>query len=205
MILSSAMAHFNIIGFVLFGLVAMMTPGPNNYILFSYGKLYGFKGAYKTMLGIFFGFMSILFITGYGVAEIMTKNATIAMVLKIASSLWLLYLAFSLSNLDATNTESLKKKVGFPQMFLMQFVNPKAWIIAIAGASAFMPSYDSIHTNVMIYAIGFPVVGIVCMLSWLSFGEVFSKLLKSKRANKITGLVLASLLVLSIILMWIKG
>lgn len=198
------MPHFNIIGFIIFGLVAMITPGPNNYILFSYGKLYGFKGAYKTMLGIFFGFMSILFITGYGVAEIMLRNETIALILKVLSSAWLLYLAYALSNLNVEGAESLKKKVGFPQMFMMQFINPKAWIIAVAGASAFMPSYDNIHTNVLIYAIGFPLVGVGCMISWIAFGDVFSKLLKSTRANRITSYVLAGLLMLSVGLMWIK-
>ena len=180
----------------------MITPGPNNYLLFSYGKFYSFKGAYPTMAGIFFGFMSILFITGYGVAEIMMRNATIALILKILSSLWLLYLAYSLSNLKASQADGLKKKVGFIQMYLMQFVNPKAWIIAIAGASAFMPTYESLNTNVMIYAIGFPLVGIPCMVAWVSFGDVFSKVLNSQRANKITGFTLAGLLVLSVGLMW---
>ncbi len=196
------MENFNIIGFILFGLVAMITPGPNNYLLFSYGKFYKFKGVYQTMAGVFFGFMSILFITGYGVAEIMMRNTTFALTLKILSSLWLLYLAYSLSNLQASQADSLKKKVGFIQMYLMQFVNPKAWIIAIAGASAFMPTYESLHTNVMVYAIGFPLVGIPCMLAWVSFGDVFSKVLNSQRANKITGFTLAGLLVLSVGLMW---
>lgn len=196
------MEHFNIIGFILFGLVAMITPGPNNYLLFSYGKFYGFKGAYQTMAGIFFGFMSILFITGYGIAEIMMRNATITLILKTLSSLWLLYLAYSLSNLQVSKADSLKKKVGFIQMYLMQFINPKAWIIAVAGASAFMPTYNNINTNVLIYAIGFPFVGIPCMLAWISFGDVFSKVLNSKRANKITGFTLAGLLALSVGLMW---
>lgn len=180
----------------------MITPGPNNYLLFSYGKFHGFKGAFQTMAGIFFGFMSILFITGYGVAEIMIRNAAIALTLKILSSLWLLYLAYSLSNLQASQADSLKNKMGFVQMYLMQFVNPKAWIIAIAGASAFMPTYESMHTNVLIYAIGFPFVGIPCMLAWVSLGDVFSKILTSKRANKITGFILAGLLVLSVGLIW---
>lgn len=198
------MAHFNTIGFIIFGLVAMLTPGPNNYLLFSYGKFYGYGDAYKTMAGIFFGFMSILFITGYGVAELMLRNDTIALTLKIVSSLWLLYLAYSLSKLDIKQPEGLKKKVGFIQMFLMQFVNPKAWVISIAGASAFMPTYNNTHINVLIYAIGFPILGIPCMLTWLSFGDVFSRILRSEKTNKITGYILATLLVVSVGLIWLK-
>lgn len=198
------MEHFNVIGLLLFGLVTMMTPGANHYILFSYGKSYGFKGSYRTMSGIFLGFMTILFITGYGVAEIIMQNETVAFVFKILSSLWLLYLAYSLTHLKATKPEGLKKKVGVAPMFLMQFINPKVWIIGITGASAFMPTYDNIHTNVLIYALSLPMLGIPIMLSWVSFGDIFSRFLKSERSNKTVNYVLAGLLTLSVFLIWGK-
>jgi threonine/homoserine/homoserine lactone efflux protein len=93
--------------------------------------------------------------------------------------------------------------MGFYQGFFMQFVNPKAWIMAITGASAFLPNMGNIHLNVFVFAITFGIVGVPCMITWISFGDLISKLLKSERSNKILGWLLFVLMVLSIVMVWV--
>lgn len=198
------MEGFNIAGYLIFAFVTSITPGPNNYILFSHGKSYGLNDSSKIMLGVFTGFFTIVYIAGYGIAEIVTHNSNIGLILKIVGSIWLLYLAFVLSNLNSTIKTELPVKISFPQAYLMQFINPKAWVMAITSASAFMPHMGSIHLNVFVLAITFNLVGIPCMFVWVLFGDLISKIIQSDKANHILGYILFALMIISIIMIWME-
>lgn len=197
------MIGFNLTGYLIFAFVTAITPGPNNYLLFSYGKNFGFKDSSKFMGGIFLGFFVLLYAAGYGITEIITKNPTIGIVLRIISSIWLFYLAIVISKLSSDIAVDSNSKLGFLQGFFMQFVNPKAWIMAITGASAFLPQLANPHISVFVFAITFGIVGIPCMITWVSFGDYISKLLKSEKANKILGIVFFVLMISSIVMIWI--
>jgi threonine/homoserine/homoserine lactone efflux protein len=195
---------FNFIGYLIFASVTCITPGPNNLMLFSYGKAYGFDDSGKVMIGIGLGFFTMLCLAGYGVAEVIANSATLGFVLRIIGSLWMLYLAFVLSKMSIEIMPGETKRIAFGQAFLQQFVNPKAWIMAISGASAFMPNSDNIHLNVFIFAMFFALVGIPAMIIWLKLGDVIAKILKSERSNRILGYTMFSLMILSIATIWIK-
>jgi len=197
------MIGFNITGYLIFAFVTSVTPGPNNYLLFSYGKNFGFEDSGKLMAGISLGFFALLYVSGYGIAEIVTKSSTIALILKIISSIWLFYLAIVLSKLSPDISVVSNSKIGFYQGFFMQFVNPKAWIMAITGAGAFLPNLGNFHLNVFVFAITFGLVGVPCMIIWILFGDFISGLLKSEKANRVAGLVLFALMISSIIMIWI--
>lgn len=197
------MIGFDLTGYLIFALVTSITPGPNNYLLFSYGKTFGFKDSGKLMLGIALGFVTMLFMSGYGLAELIAHNATIGLILKIVSSVWLLYLAWALSNLNSDITAEAKPKVGFTQAYLLQFANPKAWIMALTGASAFLPHFSNIHLNVFVFAISFGLVGVPCMLLWISFGDLISKILKSEKANRLIGYSLFLMMVSIVVMIWV--
>jgi threonine/homoserine/homoserine lactone efflux protein len=196
--------NFNLFGYLIFASVTSITPGPNNLMLFSYGKAYGFNDSRNVMLGIFLGFFLILYLSGYGIAKIITSSHTGELILKIAGSLWMFYLAFVLSKLSMEIKTSNRPKIGFNQAFAQQFVNTKAWVMAITGASAFMPQYRNIHLNVFLYAITFGLVGIPSMLIWLKMGDVIAKIIKSEKANRILGYTMFTLMLVSIATIWIK-
>lgn len=196
--------NFNLFGYLLFACVTSITPGPNNLLLFSYGKTYGISESRKLMLGIFLGFFVMLCLSGYGIAKIITSSHTGEFILKIAGSLWMFYLAFVLSKLSIEMETSKKPKIGFGQAFAQQFVNSKAWIMAISGASAFMPQFSSIHINVLLFASIFAFIGIPSMLVWLKMGDIIAKIIKSEKANRILGYTMFSLMLVTIATIWIK-
>jgi threonine/homoserine/homoserine lactone efflux protein len=198
------MIGLNLTGIFFYSFVTSITPGPNNYMLFAYGQSYGFSDAGKIMAGIFSGFFVMLCIAGYGIAEIITGNQLLTIILKLISSVWLLYLAFALSKLSANLAFSTSNKVGFFQAFLLQFVNPKAWIMAITGAAAFLPKIDNIHLRVFLFAIPFSVIGIPCMVVWIKSGNLIAKWLKSEMANKMLSWSLFILMLVSIVTIWIE-
>jgi threonine/homoserine/homoserine lactone efflux protein len=196
--------NFNLFGYLLFASVTSITPGPNNLMLFSYGKTYGIYESRKLMFGIFLGFFIMLCLSGYGIAKIITSSYAGELILKIAGSLWMFYLAFILSKLNTEINKSERRKIGFCQAFAQQFVNSKAWVMAITGASAFMPQYKNIHVNVFLYAITFGLVGIPSMFVWLKMGDVIAKIIKSEKANRMLGYIIFTLMLVSIATIWIK-
>jgi len=194
---------FNVFGYLIYASVMSITPGPNNLMLFSYGKAYGIYESRKIMFGIFLGFFIMLCMSGYGISKIITSSQTAELVLKIAGSLWMLYLAFVLSKLNTKIEPSEKPKIGFGQAFGQQFVNSKAWIMAITGAGAFMPQYSNVHLNVFLFAIMFGIVGVPSMLVWLKMGDVITKIIKSEKGNRILGYTMFTLMLVSIVTIWI--
>lgn len=198
------MVGFNIVGYGIFAFVTAITPGPNNYLLFSHGKAFGMNDSRKLMLGIFTGFFTMACISGYGVGEIITQNQTFGLILKIVGSIWLFYLAFVLSKLNSDIKAEKPVKLTFIQAYLMQFINPKAWIVAITGAGAFMPHLGNIHLNVFVLAISFNIVGLPCMLVWIKFGDLISKLIKSEKSSRILGYTLFGLMMVSIVMIWFE-
>jgi threonine/homoserine/homoserine lactone efflux protein len=156
------------------------------------------------MGGIFLGFYIMLYLSGYGIAKIITSSQTGELILKIAGSLWMFYLAFILSKLSMEMDIRKKPKIGFRQAFAQQFVNSKAWIMAVTGASAFMPQFSNIHVNVFLFASIFALVGIPCMLVWLKMGDVIAKIITSEKANRMVGYTMFSLMLVTIATIWIK-
>jgi threonine/homoserine/homoserine lactone efflux protein len=191
----------NLIGYLLFAFITSITPGPNNLLLLSYGKQYGLKGTIGVMAGIFTGFFALSYLAGYGIGQIINSNAIVAISFKIVSSVWLLYLAYIVSRIQFNDSEN-KTAINFPKAFLMQFVNPKAWLMAINGAAVFMPTYSSIHINVFVFAIIFGAVGIPCMITWVMLGDIISRFWKSENSNTIIGYSLAVLMLVSIVSVW---
>jgi len=197
------MNGYDLAGYLLFAFVTSITPGPNNYLLFAFGKTFGYKDSGRLMAGIFLGFFVLLYLAGYGIGEIVSTNPTIGLVFTAVSSAWLFYLAMVFSRPATGNAGILAQKIGFLQAFILQFVNPKAWIMALSGAGAFMPQLSNIHLSVFVFAITFGLVGGPCMLAWIAFGDALSGLLKSESANRMVGLVLFVLMVISIVLIWL--
>lgn len=199
----SRMMTFNISGCLLFALATTITPGPNNYLLLCYGKNYGIKESVRLMAGIFLGFHTMLMVAGYGVAGIVAANPTLELALKVVSSVWLLLLALALCRSNSQTNIDQVLKLGFSEGFLMQFINPKAWIMAISGASAFLPKLGNIHLNVFVFAGVFNLVGIPSMLAWVFSGQQISKILQTPRAHQLFGVVLFLLMAASIVFMWL--
>lgn len=196
------MVGFDLIGYIIFAITTSITPGPNNVLLFAYGKKFGSKHSGNLMLGISLGFSTMLLICGYGLGSIILANKTITLMLKIIGSVWLLYLAFQMTKIRIHQSNIIIKRNGFAQGYFMQFANPKAWIMAVSSASTFLPHLSNIHISVMLYVIIFAIAGFPCMVIWVKFGDIISQFINSAKANRRLGYALFALMIVSIVIMW---
>ena len=156
---------------VVFAFVTSITPGPNNVMLMASGVNFGFRRTLPHIFGIGIGFLSLLLGVGFGLGALLTAFPAVHVALKIAGGAYLLYLAWRVAM-----TRSLSEGKGTtarPMTFLeaaaFQWVNVKAWVMAITGISVYSSS-TSPFLSVILVAVAFALVNLPCVSTWAAFG-----------------------------------
>ena len=127
-----------ILPIALFGLVSAATPGPNTIMLTASGSAFGFQRTLPHILGITLGFPLMVFAIGLGVGEIFTRYPQVHLVLKYVGAAYLLYLAWRIAQSGRPNAgEAKARPLNFLEAAGFQWVNPKAWMIAVSAIPAF--------------------------------------------------------------------
>ena len=102
----------------------------------------------------------------------------------------------------------VQKESGRPLRFyeasLFQFINPKAWSIAVTVASGFFPTEENILIGVAFVTITAAVICFPTISLWALFGSGLRKFVGDIKTKKIIEYVLALLLVLTGIFILIK-
>ena len=101
-----------------------------------------------------------------------------------------------------------QKDTGRPLKFyeasLFQFINPKAWSIAVTVASGFFPTEENIFIGVAFVTITAAVICFPTISLWALFGSGLRKFVGDDKTKKIIEYLLALLLVLTGIFILIK-
>tara|TARA_Y100001970_G_scaffold147007_1_gene180513 strand:- start:3599 stop:3928 length:330 start_codon:yes stop_codon:yes gene_type:complete len=102
----------------------------------------------------------------------------------------------------------VQKESGRPLKFyeasLFQFINPKAWSIAITVASGFFPTEENIIIGVSFVTITAAVICFPTISLWALFGSGLRKFVNEQKTKKIIEYILAVLLVLTGLFILIK-
>ncbi len=102
----------------------------------------------------------------------------------------------------------VQKESGRPLKFyeasLFQFINPKAWSIAITVASGFFPTEENIIIGVAFVTVTAALICFPTISLWALFGSGLRKFVRNVKIKKIIEYLLAILLVLTGIFILIK-
>lgn len=184
---------------ITFTFVAGITPGPNNMMLMASGLNHGIRKSMPHYLGICLGFPIMVAIVGFGLGAVFTQYPRIYFYMKVFGIVYLLYLAWKIANAGHMKAG---KKVGAPFSFIQaagfQWLNPKAWAIAVGALATFTAEEGFAHSMLSVIFVYF-VMGFVCMGVWLKLGQSLQILLSTQRRVNSFNIVMACLLVLSII------
>ena len=191
----------NLTAAFVFCLVMVFTPGPNNVMLTSSGANFGLKRTLPHAAGVALGFPIMLFIVGLGLASLLQASDRLQIGMKIISSVYLLWLAFQIAaNRSFGGNGQRSKPISFLQAAAFQWINPKAWLIAIGAISAYTSgSGERLYIQVAIVALLSLIVSLASSATWMTCGAVIGKWLKSPAARRAFNLVMALLLVASVV------
>lgn len=183
---------------MIFAFTTSVTPGPNNMMLLASGVNFGFRRTIPHMAGISVGFFILLIAVGAGLGALLTSLPVVFIALKIAGGAYLLYIAWKI----ATSTGFGEGKVGaVPMTFLQaaafQWVNPKAWVMAISAMAAYTVP-DHYWMSVLIIGFVFAVINFPTVSSWAGFGSVLREWLSHPVRLRVFNITMAVLLVASL-------
>src|SRR5580698_362961 len=138
-----------------FSLVMSITPGPVNMIILSSGISYGVKRTIPYVSGATVGFTLLLLFIGFGFSQFIKAYPFFLTYLAIVGSLYIIYMGYKIASSKPELEISKKDIPKFYEGFLLQWINPKAWIALVSGVSIFSnaESYDSFLTFAIIYFI----------------------------------------------------
>ena len=188
-----------LIALVLYAFVTSITPGPNNMMLLASGVNFGLARSVPHIVGISIGFAVMVVIVGAGLSAIFETYPAIHSVLRWVGAAYLVYLAWKIAtsagpeNSDASSA----RPMGFLGAAAFQWVNPKAWIMALGAITTYLPQAPTM-LSVLVLAVIFAVVNAPCVGVWALFGAGLSRFLTKPSHFRVFNIAMAVLLLLSL-------
>lgn len=181
-----------------FCLVSSITPGPNNLMLLSSGINFGLRRSLGHLFGVALGFNAMVILVGIGVSQVFEAYPTSYLVLKYLSITYLLYLAYKIANSGSLGDEKEgQKPISFAQAVLFQWINPKAWTMALSVNAVYAP--DQTLTAVLLVSAVFFLCNFPAITLWLVAGQGMKRLLSVPARLKAFNFAMAILLIGSFI------
>ena len=181
----------------LFAFVSSATPGPNNLMLMASGANFGFTRTIPHMMGISIGFMVMLFGVGAGLVQIFDRFPVIYDILKVASVIYMLWLAWKIANAaPVAKNDAAGKPMTFLEAAGFQWVNPKAWAMALTAVTVYVG--DASLWWLGFAALLFAVVNLPSVSIWTLAGQQLQRILTNPRRLRIYNWAMAALLIASL-------
>ena len=185
-----------------FALVSSITPGPNNLMLMASGANFGFARTIPHLLGVSIGFTLMICLVGAGLHQIFDAMPWTYTVLKVVSIGYLAYLAFKIATAlppaepaKRASGGAISKPFTFLQAVLFQWVNPKAWTMALTVCSTYVPLNHPVAGLGLVAGVC-GVINLPSVSVWTIMGVQLRQLLSDRRRQR-TFNALAALLLLA--------
>ena len=188
------------IGLLGFAFASSITPGPNNMMLMASGANFGVRRTVPHMLGVSIGFAVMIALVGMGLVGLFEAWPPAFTVLKVVSALYLIWLAWKIATSPAPSmgdTETNGRPMTFMQAALFQWVNPKAWTMALTAIAVYAGSRSIpavLGVAAVFGAINLPTVGV-----WAAMGQYLRRWMTDDRRRRAFNWGMAALLVGSLV------
>lgn len=185
---------------ILFAVVAVGTPGPNNAMLLASGANFGIRRSLPHLLGVNLGFSFMIFVVGAGLGATLLRYPAFALGMRIVGIAYLLYLAFRIATAESSGQTSVKgRPISFIEAALFQWVNPKAWIMATGATVTYAIGAPDPLLEAALIAAVFLIAGSPFSSVWMFGGAWLARFLSSPARRRAFNLTMAGLLVLSLV------
>jgi threonine/homoserine/homoserine lactone efflux protein len=192
------MTYDLLLALVAFAFVTSLSPGPNNLMLMASGANFGFRRTIPHMLGVGLGFMLMVLLVGLGLSQVFDAYPLSYTVLNTVSLIYLLYLAWKIANAAAPKeANGLGTPMSFLQAAAFQWVNPKAWAMALTSISLYAP--DRTMASMLMVALVFGAINLPCVSSWTVLGQQMRRVLTNPARLRLFNWTMAGLLIGSVL------
>ncbi|MCP1480089.1 threonine/homoserine/homoserine lactone efflux protein [Pseudomonas chlororaphis] len=185
---------------ILFAISTCVTPGPNNVMLMSSGVNFGISRTLRHVAGINIGFPLMLIAVGLGAGAVFHRYPSLHDILQVVGALYMLYLAYRIATAPTVDLDDQGgRPLGFTGAALFQWVNPKAWIMAVGAVLAYTTPVGSYSVQILLIALIFFLFGSPCSMVWVLFGRYLRRFLSEPNRLRLFNISMSVLLVVSLI------
>jgi len=178
-----------------FSLALSISPGPVNMIIVSSGASYGVRKTFSFVSGGTIGFTLLLLFIGLGFSNVIDLHPNFLKYLAVSGSLFIVYMGYLIATSKPELNIEDNQQPTFIQGFLLQWLNPKAWIACMVGVSLF--SSPNSHQQFLIFTMVYFLVCYLSLFSWSVLGNKASILLDSEFKLKIFNQLMGGLLIVT--------
>ena len=179
------------------------TPGPNNAMVAASGATFGFRRTAPHMLGIAAGFPVMVVAVALGAGDLLRAYPVVHAGLKWLGAAYLVWLAFKIATADPAPKAGPARRsmpLGFLQAALFQWINPKAWIVAMSGIATYTSAAGTaLFPQALVLALIFLAVTVPTVMFWTMTGVGAARLLRRPGGLRAFNVVMAGLLILSLL------
>ena len=184
---------------IVFCFVSGVTPGPNNLMLMNSGLNFGFRRTVPHLLGVVIGFSLMVALIGLGLDAIFSRFPNVLPLMRWAGAAYMLWLAWRIARAGPVkDSAGASQPLGFLGAAAFQWINPKAWAIAIGALTAYSVSPDYAY-SVAAVSCAYALVGLPSSGAWVAFGSAMRRVLSDPRRVRPFNWSMAALLVASVV------
>jgi threonine/homoserine/homoserine lactone efflux protein len=178
-----------------YALVSIFTPGPNNIASSSLGMRLGYRGALRFVTGVATGFFFILLTSGLVTELLVSAYGRVAIVLKIAGVVYLLWIAWTVIRPeDHAHASPTATGTRFRDGLLLQFVNPKVILFGLTMYATLLAPLTQNWLAVVMSAAVLAVLSFCSTSLWALLGAGIQRFIANSKVKFIYSLVLVALL-----------
>lgn len=168
------------------------------------GIRFGFARSIPHMLGITAGFGVMLGFCAAGIGSLILAVPLLHTALRIAGSVYLVTLAWQLRHIVIRqDADSKQRPMTFLGAALFQFANPKAWVMAVTGAAAFLPPIQPVLAAIGLFCLIFCAVNLPCISVWAGTGAALRRYLTQPKWQRVFCIVMVCLTLYSAVAIWL--
>ncbi|MGP6087315.1 LysE family translocator [Antarctobacter jejuensis] len=180
----------------LFAAATVFSPGPNNLMLMTSGANFGLRQSLPHMAGVAYGFPLMILPVGLGAMQLFEHFPPAYTALKVLSVLYLLWLAWKIAHQSAPGEgRTAARPLSFVQAAAFQWVNPKAWSMALGAITLYAASRDL--AAVAWVSATYAVIGTASATTWTILGTGLRRWLSNPRRLRVFNWTMATLLLVA--------
>ena len=124
--------------FLVFSVVAAVTPGPSNIMLTAAGAQAGIVRGLPCLLGVATGMGVMMFVVPLGLGSLVLGHPGLLRALHWGGAAFLLWLAWKIATSASAIEAGSGKPVGYLGAAVFQWINPKSWLVSASAAGTFL-------------------------------------------------------------------
>src|SRR5919198_90157 len=189
-----------IVAFLLFAVVAAVTPGPSNIMLTAAGAQAGVLRGLPCLLGVATGMGLMMFVVPLGLGSLVLTHPLLLKALNWSGATVLVWLSWRIAT-SSSRIEAISgtNPVGYVGAAVFQWVNPKSWLVSASAAGTFLtPEVGSPMFQAACLGGLFVLAALPSCFLWLACGAAVQRVLHDRRRLRFFNIVMGALLALSI-------